>query len=236
MSAPARDNNHNNNNTATSSNPSASSSSHRLSSATSSSFPNRKSSSALPSTSSGSPPRTQLSSPAPIPIPWQNYRIELVRRFSREGPTSGNAIVPARASDPEKHTATQEATGQRRRSARPPSQDLSSSIRRASYTSAIFRNLEENMAGSATDGQQWGPGNEQGTSVYDSNRHLLRMLRKGRTGGQRRLDLVHALSEKMLTVTCPSADHSDRCCQRLSWLQYGPGCSTVTQSRSAQYW
>ena len=117
-------------------------SSHRLSSAASSPLPSRKSTSAVPTTST-SPPRTHISTPAPINVPWQSYHKDLVRRLSKDGRSPAHAIDPARASDPEKHTETPDASASRKRTNRPSQTDSSTSIRRASYTAAIFRQLEE---------------------------------------------------------------------------------------------
>ncbi|KAL9090088.1 MAG: hypothetical protein Q9159_002153 [Coniocarpon cinnabarinum] len=132
-----------------------SASSHRLSSAASPSVPSRKSSSAVPTTSSASPPRTHISPPAPSSVPLQNYRSELVRRFSRDKNTSHKPLTSASTSPPEYAVTEEEYTVARKRSTRPSHTD---SIRRASYTAAIFRQLEEEGMSNPTGGQQWSPG------------------------------------------------------------------------------
>ena len=149
-----------------------SSSSHRLASAPSSSVHSRKSSSAHPTTSSGSPPRTQLSSPTPIPIPWQNYRQQLVRRFSRGDTSPTPAIDPSRASDPGKNTSfDQEAKEslRRRRSNRRPTGDRVPNIRRASYATANFSPPEEAVQDGVTEGRLWIPSNAPGATAMTAH-------------------------------------------------------------------
>ena len=146
--------------------PFSSSSSHRLSSAPASSNRSRKSSSAHPTTSNGTPPRTHISSPAPIQIPLSNYGSHIVRRFPREGSYPPSSLNPAFASDPGKLPPAGTEERSTRRRSRSRNLDPPRSTRRASYTSAVLRGLVGDLVPNKnTEGQQWAPSTHDGKLV-----------------------------------------------------------------------